>query len=122
MLSVVLIGPQAFELDPTRYDIAMALGIIHFNNTGDTEKVPSDLYTSIYRILIQPLQAAAYLMEVLKEEGNENPQRRYIAHLTLANIALVTNSEFNVSAMKVSLSVLTPCSHYWCKLTKRATP
>lgn len=32
-------GLQAYELDQSRYDIAMALGIIHFNNTGDTEKV-----------------------------------------------------------------------------------
>jgi len=30
---------QAFALDPLRYDIALALGIIHFNNTGDIEKV-----------------------------------------------------------------------------------
>jgi tetratricopeptide (TPR) repeat protein len=79
----------AYELDPSRYDIAMALGILHFNNTGDTEK------------------AAAYLMQVLKDK-NPDPQRLYIAHLTLANIALVTKTEHNtllVQADKASFAV-----------------
>jgi len=35
-------------------------------------------------------------MEVLNEK-DADPQRLYIAHLTLANIALVTKTEHNVS-------------------------
>lgn len=85
---------QAFELDPDRLDIAMALGIIHFNQTGKYEKVLSSSRVAVQSIN-NSMQAVPYLMEVLRAKDQE-PQRTYMAHITLANIALVADPEHNV--------------------------